>query len=94
MSQSSFQYVSKCFEPVLKPLLPEKSFDGKVVYITGGGTGLGKAMALMFSRLGASVLIVSRKYSVLAEASKEIESITGNKVLISFFIFIFLLKRF
>ena len=48
---------SKWFEPILKPLLPEKSFEGKLVYITGGGTGLGKAMATMFSRLGADVMI-------------------------------------
>src|SRR6185436_11438797 len=32
-------------------------FDGKVVVITGAGGGLGRAYALMFGRLGASVVV-------------------------------------
>jgi len=41
--------------------LPAGTFDGQVVVVTGGGTGLGKAMAVEFGRLGAAVAIVSRK---------------------------------
>lgn len=40
--------------------MPKGSYSGKIVFITGGGTGLGKAMALMFSQLGAKVAIVAR----------------------------------
>ena len=32
-------------------------FKGKVIIVTGGGTGLGKSMAPYFSKLGASVMI-------------------------------------
>ncbi|MCA9510810.1 MAG: SDR family oxidoreductase [Myxococcota bacterium] len=37
------------------------TFDGQVVVVTGGGTGLGKGIALEFARLGAHVVVVSRK---------------------------------
>lgn len=37
------------------------TFAGSSVFITGGGTGLGKAVASEFARLGASIVIASRK---------------------------------
>ncbi|RIK96369.1 MAG: short-chain dehydrogenase [Proteobacteria bacterium] len=36
------------------------SYAGQAVVVTGGGTGLGKAIALEFARLGAAVAVVSR----------------------------------
>lgn len=54
---------------------------GKTVVVTGGGTGLGKAMSHYFSELGAQVLITSRKLDVLEQTAKEIQAATGNKVL-------------
>ena len=47
--------------PLAKPpplgarALPEGTFQDQVVYITGGGTGIGKAIALEFARLGADI---------------------------------------
>jgi NAD(P)-dependent dehydrogenase (short-subunit alcohol dehydrogenase family) len=40
--------------------LPAGCYDGRIVFVTGGGTGLGKAVAVEFARLGAAVAIASR----------------------------------
>lgn len=42
-------------------MLPPTTYAGQVVLVTGGGTGLGKAMATEFARLGATLVIASRK---------------------------------
>lgn len=47
--------------PVGAHALPEGTYQGQAVIVTGGGTGLGKAIALEFARLGARIAILSRK---------------------------------
>ena len=61
-------------------MLPEGTFAGKVAFVTGGGTGLGRAMATMLSSLGATVVISSRKAAVIEAAAAEISAATGNTV--------------
>jgi len=46
--------------PADHPFLPKDTFKDRVVLITGGGTGLGKAIGESFARLGGSVAIGSR----------------------------------
>ncbi|MHB8580794.1 MAG: SDR family oxidoreductase [Ignavibacteriaceae bacterium] len=64
-----------------KPMLKEGSLEGKVILITGGGTGLGKAMGKYFAELGANLIISSRKLDVLEKTAGEIESKSGRIVL-------------
>ncbi|KAF5915131.1 hypothetical protein HPG69_011594, partial [Diceros bicornis minor] len=73
-------FQSKFFPPLQNAMLPPNSFQGKVVFITGGGTGLGKGMTTLLSRLGAHCVIASRKIDVLKATADQISSQTGNKV--------------
>jgi len=60
--------------------LPEGTYGGQVVLITGGGTGLGKAMAVEFGRLGAAVAIASRSEEHLAAGVAAVEA-TGARAI-------------
>jgi NAD(P)-dependent dehydrogenase (short-subunit alcohol dehydrogenase family) len=60
--------------------LPPGTYAGQTVFVTGAGTGLGRAIAEEFSRLGASIVIASRKPEHLADGQAAIEAI-GGKVL-------------
>ena len=64
-------------ETALKP----GTYDGVCVFVTGAGTGLGKAIASEFARLGASLVIASRKPEHLEAGKAAIEEI-GSPVLV------------
>ena len=55
--------------------LPAGTYDGTVVFVTGAGTGLGKAIASEFARLGAAIVIASRKPEHLEAGQAAIEEI-------------------
>lgn len=49
-------------------------FRGRTALVTGGGRGIGRAIALAFARLGADVVIASRKPENLDPTAAEIEA--------------------
>lgn len=48
--------------------------QGRVVFITGGGTGLGRSMALRLAELGASLFLAGRREAPLAKTCEEIRT--------------------
>jgi len=64
-----------------EPMLKDDALKGKTIVVTGGGTGLGKAMSTYFLTLGANVVITSRKLDVLQKTAEQMEQDTGGKVL-------------
>ena len=67
--------------PEQSGMLKENALKGKTIIVTGGGTGLGKAMGTYFLKLGANLVITSRKLDVLQKTATEMEAETGGKVL-------------
>ena len=65
---------------IKKVMLPDKSFLGKNILVTGGGSGLGQSIATTYSKLGANVTIVSRNLEKLQNTAEEITKNSGNKV--------------
>lgn len=55
-------------------------FDGQAVLISGGGSGLGRAMAYAFVRMGAKVMICGRRAERLAETAEGIRQHLGKEV--------------
>ncbi|MEU6761942.1 SDR family oxidoreductase [Streptomyces sp. NPDC046853] len=64
--------------PLGTSALPEGTYDGVTVLVTGGGTGLGKAIAAEFARLGADLVIASRKEDRLKAARDELAVLGGR----------------
>ncbi len=62
-------------------MLRDNALKGKTILVTGGGTGLGRAMSKYFLQLGANVIIASRKLPVIEQAAKELQEEAGGTVL-------------
>ena len=61
----------------LEPFRPD-ILAGKTTLITGGGTGLGRAMALRLAGLGARIAVVGRRPEPLEETAKAIRDAGGT----------------
>ncbi|OOG79000.1 SDR family oxidoreductase [Algoriphagus sp. A40] len=62
-------------------MLREGSLKDKNILVTGGGTGLGRSMSEYFLKLGANLVISSRKLDVLEETAKEMTANTSGRVI-------------
>lgn len=62
-------------------MLRDGALENRTIIVTGGGTGLGKSIAAYFLRLGANVVICSRKEDVLQKTASELSQNTGGKII-------------
>jgi NAD(P)-dependent dehydrogenase (short-subunit alcohol dehydrogenase family) len=64
--------------PAGSPFLPADTFAGATAVVTGGGTGLGRAIAVELARAGAAVGIVSRSEDHRLAGVAAVESVGGK----------------
>ncbi|MBQ0116561.1 MAG: SDR family oxidoreductase [Flavobacterium sp.] len=62
-------------------MLRDDALKGKSIIVTGGGSGLGKAMTKYFLELGAQVAITSRDLDKLQKTAEELTAETGGTCL-------------
>jgi NAD(P)-dependent dehydrogenase (short-subunit alcohol dehydrogenase family) len=63
-----------------RPVFRNNLLAGKRILVTGGGSGIGRALAHALAAYEADVFICSRRLGVLREAADSIEAATGRKV--------------
>jgi NAD(P)-dependent dehydrogenase (short-subunit alcohol dehydrogenase family) len=56
---------------------------GRAIFLTGGGSGLGRSMAVHFSKLGARMFLIGRREEPLKETCAEIHGLGGSAAFLS-----------
>ncbi len=62
--------------------VPSLALPGKVAIITGGGTGMGRSMALEFAKAGADIVVASRTAANLEEVAAGVRAL-GRRAILS-----------
>jgi NAD(P)-dependent dehydrogenase (short-subunit alcohol dehydrogenase family) len=63
-------------------ILNDESLNGRVAIVTGGGTGLGKAIATQFVQHGIKVVLASRRKEILEKSAQEMDPGGENTLII------------
>ena len=75
----SYSRIGYAFRSRLEGWLPPPRVDGRVVLVTGGTSGIGRAIASSLAGLGASVVVVGRDQARGIEVAREIVGASGNE---------------
>lgn len=62
---------------------PKRRLEGKVAIVTGGGRGIGRAVAETLAKHGASVTVTARTRAEIAETVKRIRSKGGRAIAVT-----------
>ncbi len=65
--------------PPAGPVFAKDLLAGRTALVTGGGTGLGRAIALGLAQAGADLLLAARRTELGETAAKEIAAATGRR---------------
>ncbi len=61
-------------------MLQTLDMTGKTVIVTGGGTGLGKAMSLALAKAGADIVVAARRANLIEQTAVEVRAL-GRRAL-------------
>jgi len=61
----------------------EKQFNGKVVFVTGATSGIGRACALSFAKDGATVACIGRNLKALQDLANEITAVGSEGLMLA-----------
>src|SRR5579863_2918530 len=64
--------------PEVSPMFQPNLLKGRTILITGGGTGLGRAMALRFAELGANLFLIGRREDPLKQTVADLQAKGGR----------------
>ncbi|KAF7189902.1 Short chain dehydrogenase citE [Pseudocercospora fuligena] len=79
------QTVHRSVYPAIDPSNPSNSASGKVVVVTGRGSGVGKGIAQAYVKAGAkAVIILGRRENILSEAKKDLEKPSPSTKILTF----------
>ena len=77
-SNFGFRFPAPVFPSKLLLMFQPTLFKNSAIFISGGGTGLGRSMALKFAELGAQIFIIGRREQPLKDTCEEIRRAGGS----------------
>lgn len=69
--------------PMKQSTAPSEDFTGKVALVTGGGSGIGRALALEYAARGGTVVVLGRRADPLQETVRLVEDASGAASLVT-----------